>query len=130
MDIIQFTTEDKAHKPYTITVSGEPPTNDSKSKVSLKYSIQGKDHTVALDVGFDTVLGELTASGLAIPKLLDDPYLICLAKCGLSHLVDEVLDCWKNGARTPKKLWKCLQNKGAKIGLGIAGCALKCAAGI
>ena len=67
--------------------------------------------------------GTVALTGFELPAIA---YAACLASCGLSHVVKEVLACRRKGARDLATLVKCLKEKGADVQDDIVACAVAC----
>lgn len=119
--IAQFTFQGAESKEYLAEVSTEESNNNF---VRVTYSLTWDNKTELFPIEFDTKSGAMKFSGIVVPNL--HPYVMCLAVCGLSHITDEILDCWKKGNRTPVDLLRCLRAKKVSIVSGLSGCAIKC----
>lgn len=91
--------------------------------ITYRVAMLDTDHFVEFGIEFETTEGALRISGLAIDE---SSYVRCLAACGLSHLVAEILDCWKGGARDPGSLLRCLRGKGNRLTKELLRCAVGC----
>ena len=90
---------------------------------TLTIGVAGK--TSAYPVSLDDN-GNLRIAGLGAAGGAEARFALCLAACGLGHLVTEILDCWRQGHRTVAALFKCLRGKGLKISQALLACAFQC----
>jgi hypothetical protein len=92
---------------------------------SLIYRLETPAGTHEYTIALDTSSGSLAISGLSDAA---SKYLACLGACGLGHLVQELLECWNAGHRTPAALLKCLNAKRTGLSGGLVNCAIACLA--
>lgn len=83
-----------------------------------------REETQAIQIRFNAELGRASFAALTLDPV--SIYLMCLVGCGLNGLIDDIIDCWKNGNRTPNGLIACMRAKGKDIPADWAKCATKC----
>jgi hypothetical protein len=119
MIITQFTLEGPEKEELSVEVSAEQYNEDT---AEMRYVITG-DAPFNAQIRFDCREQTMMMTGIEVPAAA---YVACLGFCGLGSLAQEILDCWKQGARTPGELIRCLRAKGHSISKGLVSCAFGC----
>jgi hypothetical protein len=122
MTITEFTFEGPENKAYDFKVTAVESAN--RHKAIIDYQISGAAEFGAR-ITFDFQQHTLTMTGIQAGAI---SFVSCVTACGLGHLAQEIMDCWRQGHRTPKALVKCLRAKGYDITKGLVACAFGCLA--
>lgn len=72
--------------------------------------------------------GENTAQAVALDSTVSG-YALCLIGCGVGHIVEQILDCRRQGHTAPRSLLVCLASKGIDVTQKLVACAASCLAG-
>jgi hypothetical protein len=126
MELLQFEAVGPEQERYLVKVDVEETTDERA--VDITYSIRRREErpTIA-KINFDLREGVVHMTGLEVALT---GYLACLVTCGLGHLVEEILDCWRKGHRSPRQLLKCLRDKGISITHKLLNCSVACLGGV
>jgi hypothetical protein len=126
MQLLQFETAGPDNEAYLVEIDMVE-TSDERA-VDIRYTIVREGHLpVIARVYFDTREGVIHLSGLEIAVT---GYIPCLIACGLGHIMQEVLQCWRAGRRSPKQLLACLRDKGVDLTPGLVNCSVSCLAAL
>lgn len=126
MQLLQFETTGPDGETYLIEVDMVE-TSDERA-VDIRYAVVHEGHLpVIASVYFDTREGVIHLSGLEIAVT---GYMACLIACGLGHIMQEVLQCWRAGKRSPKQLLACLRDKGVDLTPSLVNCSVSCLGGL
>jgi len=125
MLLVEFVNWGRDGKEYRAIVTGEE--TKKKNEVVLNYRVMRGDKKEGdVKLNFDLEGGTIHITGL---EIVVTPYVLCLLTCGLGHIVQEILDCWRKGNRTARKLLACLKKKGIAITLSLVECSISCLGG-
>ena len=126
MQIAQFVTMGPDNEEYFVRLEADE--TDNEREVDVTYSIARKSEEVAMaKVNFDLQNGAIQMTGLEVALT---GYLACLITCGLGHIIQELLDCWRKGHRTPRALLACLKAKGISSTPNLVNCSIACLGGV
>lgn len=122
MRLLQIDVEGPGNERYSVEVDIEETANEHA--VEIKYAVARMDRQpVVTKIYFDPGEGVVHMTGLEVAIA---GYMACLIACGLGHLAQEILDCWKRGHRTPRQLLGCMRDKGHSISLSLVNCSVAC----
>lgn len=126
MQLLQFEAIGPERETYMVEVEMVETTDERG--VDIRYAVvrQGELPVIAR-VYFDTREGVVHMSGL---EIVVTGYVACLLACGLGHIVQELLECWRAGRRSPKQLLACLRDKGVKLTPSLVNCSVSCLAAL
>lgn len=122
MQLLQFEATGPDNEPYQVEVDIVE-TPDERA-VDIRYTLVREGHLPVIGrVYFDTREGVIHLSGLEIAVT---GYMACLIACGLGHIMEEVLQCWRAGKRSPKLLLACLRDRGVDLTPRLVNCSVSC----
>lgn len=121
MNIIQFGFNVPQGESCEVTVDAM---EGIESFVRIILGVNSGGEGMACQIEFFTDTGNLKIVGLSSVS----SYGACVLACGAGILVKEILDCWRSGAKTKKKMIECLKKKGKVLKGEIAACAIACLA--
>lgn len=122
MEILQFEAVGPKQEKYFVKVDAEE--SSDERAVIVRYTIAGGERRPAVaNINFNLQSGEVLMTGLDPATTV---YLACLISCGLGHLVEEILECWRRGHRTPRRMLDCLLDKGHSITPKLVNCSISC----
>jgi hypothetical protein len=120
MRLLEFTTTGPDEIDRRVQVDGDE--NEVQNTLHITYVIAEGETETQFELAVDFPGNQIH---LTLPHGAT-AYAICVATCVGGHLVQEVLDCLKNGHRTPRALLQCLKKKGVQITIDLAKCATSC----
>jgi hypothetical protein len=121
MPIAEFTFVGPEDVDYRVELSGEE--RGLEEVLVITYSVTRSESTSRTIINLNTSNGTFNITGL---EASITPYIACLITCGLGHIVQETLDCWSSGNRTPAKVISCLRSKNIAITQTLVNCAVSC----
>lgn len=122
MNITQISFEGPEREKYDLEVTAD--VSPDENNAIIDYQLSGAAKLDAR-ITFDFKQATMTMTGIEASAVA---FVTCVTACGLGQLAQEIMDCWRQGHRSPKAMVNCLRQKGYNITRALVGCAIGCVA--